>query len=259
MIRAEQISIGYKTGGKSARRTVCSGISFHINKAGLVCLLGRNGVGKSTLLRTIAGAQPLLSGEVLINGTSVRHLSPSVLAKSVSIVTASPPEIGHTRVAAIVETGRFPYINWMGNLDDSDREIISDALASCKADHLADRFFDQLSDGEKQKVMIARALAQNTPIILLDEPTAHLDAVNRFIIMDLLHSLAENHKKTILISTHDLDIALRKADLLLLIDESSAVCDSSEKLIAKGQLAKYLDSGDYHFDADERNFRKSKL
>ena len=181
----------------------------------LTCLVGRNGVGKSTLLRTIAGLQPPLSGTVSIGGEDISRLSPSRRAKKVSIVLTRQPESGSLTVAEAVALGRMPYTNFWGTLTAEDRRIVEEAMRLTDITSLAHKRLARLSDGERQKAMIARAIAQQTPVILLDEPTAFLDHPSKESLFELLTRLAHEHGKTILLSTHDLELANRFADRML--------------------------------------------
>lgn len=209
-IVCDNLSIGYK--GK----IVQSALSFTLREGELVCMLGRNGCGKSTLLRTLAGLLPPLGGHY-----TIRIASENTVRENVALVLSSDDAIEKTTVFDIVAMGRYPYTSLLGTLSPDDNRIIADALLAvglpgddkdwCATDYMAH------SDGEKQRILIAKAIAQQTPVILLDEPTAHLDLPNRIKILLLLKQLAHDSGKTILISTHELDLAVKTADRILLL------------------------------------------
>ncbi len=212
------LSIGYKD------KVVWQGLTADVTSGRLTCLLGVNGVGKSTLLRTIAGFQPPLAGMVqLANGAGklrdVTLLSKSQLSKIVSVVLTQRPDVQNMTVREMVGMGRLPYSGFFGSLHADDERIVDEAMAATGIADFAPRMFHALSDGERQKVMIAKALAQQTPIILLDEPTAFLDYPSKVEMMKLLHRLATDYDKTILLSTHDLELALQLGDRLLTLDK----------------------------------------
>lgn len=184
----------------------------------MTALIGPNGAGKSTLLRTICGLQKQIQGEILIEGKSIDHLSTMEKAKLISVVLTHSADTSMLTVREIVSIGRQPYSNWLGLKDPHHEEMIEKALSTVNISHLAERQLVALSDGEKQRVWIAKALAQDTPIILLDEPTSHLDYKNRIEIFKLLHRLSVSGK-SILISTHELDLAIQFADQLWVMED----------------------------------------
>jgi len=190
-----------------------------LNKGELTCLVGPNGVGKSTLLRSLAGLQPVLSGQVFLTGRPLQSFIPQLLAKELSVVLTETVNVGEMNVFSVVALGRHSYTNWMGKLERDDINVILDSLEAVDAANLIDRSFSELSDGERQKVMIARALAQEPAIMLLDEPTAYLDLPHRVIMFRVLQNLAHSLGKAVLVSTHDLDLALHSADVLWLMSE----------------------------------------
>ncbi len=216
-------------------KAVARGITARIEGGRLTCLLGSNGTGKSTLLRTIAGLQPALKGDIEIlkeggKGVTLATLSKRQLAQTISVVLTHQPLVGRLTVREIVAMGRMPYTGFMGHLSKEDESIVDEALKTIHIEDFARRYFDALSDGERQKVMIAKALAQQTPIILLDEPTAFLDYPSKVDMMKLLRQLAEDMHKTILLSTHDLDLARRYAHNLLVIDQEGLHHQSPKEL-----------------------------
>ncbi len=222
------LAVGYTAQGN--RRAVLQGLNAVLTGGSLTCLIGANGTGKSTLLRTIAGFQPKLAGEALIGGTDIASLTPKQLAHMVSVVLTTKPDIQAMTVSEVVGLGRTPYTGFWGRLSATDRAVVNRCLAAVGISHLAQRMVNTLSDGERQKAMIAKALAQETPFILLDEPTAFLDYTSKVDTMLLLRRLARNERKAILLSTHDLELALQTADALwLLTTEGQATKEQATK------------------------------
>lgn len=213
-IKLENLTIGYKD------KVVQSNLNATFESGKLVCLLGRNGIGKSTLLRTLAMFQPALSGEVLLEGKPLTDYSIHSLSRKLSIVLTRKPDVQNITVTEMVGLGRSPYTGFWGALHDADKIIVAEALRLVGIESMAERKIHTLSDGERQKVMIAKALAQQTPIILLDEPTAFLDFPSKVEILKLLGHLAKETDKTIILSTHDLELAARLADSLWQMDET---------------------------------------
>lgn len=211
MIELKGISIGY------GAQVLVTGANAVFPQSSLTSLIGRNGAGKSTLLRAIAGIGKIMDGEIIVDEKS-RFESAIERAKSIAFVSTQRVKIANMRCRDLVGLGRAPYTDWVGRLSKSDNDIVATSLELVGMKEYADRTFDTMSDGECQRIMIARALAQDTPNILLDEPTSFLDLPNRYQLMELLGDLAHNHGKTILLSTHELDIALSKGDNIALID-----------------------------------------
>ena len=210
MIRLENISLSYGS------RTILRDVSLHLRAGEFCALVGRNGAGKSTLLRALTS-----NADTIIDGTKLGELSPEKMAQSVAIVTTERIRIENLLVEDLVAMGRAPYTNWVGHLQDIDREIVSKAIEAVGMGNFVGRDTSSLSDGELQRVMIARAIAQQTPIILLDEPTAFLDIPTRFEVCRLLADLAHKEGKTILFSTHDVDAALPVCDSFAIIENES--------------------------------------
>lgn len=194
-------------------------INLHLNVGEMVCLLGPNGAGKSSLLRTLTGLQPALDGVIYVQDKNLGQQSAAQLAKHLAVVLTERIDVGNLTVYDMVALGRYPYTNWLGHLSRDDQVIILSAMSQTRCAILADRNINELSDGERQRVMIARALAQMTPVLVLDEPTAFLDLPRRIEVIRLLYSLARETQRAVLVSTHELDLALRYADRLWLIDE----------------------------------------
>jgi iron complex transport system ATP-binding protein len=210
-IQLKDLSIGYKLhNGKT--KTIASHINASVESGMLTCLIGRNGTGKSTLLRTMTGFIPPLDGQVILEGRDLSMSSATERARIISIVLTERPETDNITVNELVGMGRLPYTNFWGTLQEEDRQIVDDAMQMIGIYELRNRKIGTLSDGEKQKAMIGKAIAQQTPVIILDEPTAFLDYPSKQETMLLLHQLAQELNKTIFLSTHDLNIAYQVAD-----------------------------------------------
>lgn len=217
MITLKNLVVGYPDGRHTRQLNHAANEEAHDGM--LTCLIGANGAGKSTLLRTIAGFQSPLEGTVLLGGDDVRALSPRQRAERMAVVLTDRPDVMCTTVWEMVATGRAPFTGFWGRLSGKDRSIVTRSLRLVGIEWMADRTMASLSDGERQKVMIAKALAQQTPVILLDEPTAFLDYPSRVEVMQLLLNIAHEEHKTVLLSTHDLDLALQTADRIWLFEK----------------------------------------
>lgn len=214
-------------------------------------LVGRNGAGKSTLLRTIAGLLKPLAGYVEVDGrrlTSLRHAERAAL---ISFVSTEDIRVAGLRVYDVVAMGRAPYTNWIGTLSEDDRREVRRALELVGMGAFADKSIDTLSDGERQRVMIARSLAQNTPIILLDEPTAFLDLPNKYDISLLLRTLAHEHGKTVIFSTHDMTIALELCDMVVMIEGGRFTYGTTQQIVARGDLDRLFEGTSVEFDVEK--------
>lgn len=216
MITLKNLVVGYPDGRHTRQLNHAANEEAHDGM--LTCLIGANGAGKSTLLRTIAGFQLPLEGTVLLGGDDVRALSPRQRAERMAVVLTDRPDVMCTTVWEMVATGRAPFTGFWGRLSSKDRNIVTRSLRLVGIEWMADRTVASLSDGERQKVMIAKALAQQTPVVLLDEPTAFLDYPSRVEVMQLLLNIAHEEHKTVLLSTHDLDLALQTADRIWLFE-----------------------------------------
>lgn len=230
MITLLNFTIGY------GQRILLQDVNAEIADGRLTALIGRNGTGKSTLLRAIAGMNRQYTGEILINGTAIAAMSHEQMARTISIVTTERIRIGGLNCRDVVAAGRAPYTNWIGRLTAADRRAVYEALDAVGMREYADRTIDRMSDGECQRVMIARALAQDTPVILLDEPTSFLDMPTRYELCTLLHDLAAGSGKCILFSTHELDIALNICDSVALIDPPGLSVQPSVEMACSEQL-----------------------
>ena len=252
VIRA--LSIGYP--GKQSVKVVSEGITDTLRSGYLTCLLGENGAGKSTLLRTLAGFQPALGGSIEIMGKPLQQYKEKELATVVGVVLTERTNLQNMTVTELVGMGRSPYTGFWGRLSAEDREKVKEAMGLVGIGHLANRLVQTLSDGERQKVMIAKALAQETPVIFLDEPTAFLDYPSKVEILRLLHRLATGMDKTIFLSTHDLELALQMADRLWLMAKGrGVVAGTPEDLALAGTLDAFFARNGIVFKNIEGHYR----
>jgi len=235
---------------------VASDICAGINSGELTCLLGANGVGKSTLLRTLSAFQPKLSGEIRIQGKEIGSYTDKQLSKVISVVLTEKCDIRNMTSVELIGLGRSPYTGFWGTLSKEDKEVVNHAINLVGISHLAHRMVHTLSDGERQKVMIAKALAQETPVIFLDEPTAFLDFPSKVEMMQLLHQLSRQTDKTIFLSTHDLELALQIADKIWLMDKVNGVTiGTPEDLSLDGTLSGFFARKGIVFDLETGLFR----
>ena len=254
-IACTDLSIGYPERA-SATTLVKSGLTLRALKGEMVALIGGNGVGKSTLLKTIAGFQPPLSGEVFIHQRPSSDYGPAELATELSFVSTEMVRVANLTVRELVGLGRYPYTNWFGQLGENDKEIIERAIRQVGLSGYEDRRVSRISDGERQRAMIARALAQDTPIMVLDEPTAFLDISNKYEIVSILHRLAVEQGKCILFSTHDLNTALAIADRIWLMLEDKVVEGIPEEMIFNGYFESLFPKNSHLlFDRVKGDFR----
>lgn len=252
MIELHDITLGYGS------RTLIEGVETRFERGSMIALLGRNGTGKSTLLRAIARLQEVMKGVIMVEGKPLTELSQAELARLVSFVTTERIDVEALTAYDLVAIGRSPYTGWMGRLTDKDHEAIKRAMVIAGVQHMAERRVSTMSDGECQRVMIARALAQDTPIILLDEPTAFLDLPNRYELCTLLGRLAHEENKCVIFSTHELDIALSLADSIALVDSPRLVHLPTKEMIVSGNIERLFDSDYVSFDAENHSIRLRK-
>lgn len=245
MIELKHLTVGY------GEKAVLSDINQVINAGQMVCLLGANGVGKSTILRTLAGFQPPLDGNVLIDGCNLTSLTLSERSKAVSVVLTERVEVPYMKVVDLASMGRSPYTGFFGKLTKADEMIVREAIEMVGIEDLAGRTIDTLSDGERQKALLAKALAQQTPIILLDEPTAFLDFHAKVNTLRLLLRLAHDTHKTILLSTHDVEMAIQLSDALWIVQEGEIKAGTTASLTESGTLGHFLQAEGIHFDAKD--------
>ncbi|WMN11988.1 ABC transporter ATP-binding protein [Marivirga salinae] len=214
ILTLSQLSVGYKNGQEN--NILMENLNLDIPKGKFIALLGANGVGKSTLIRTIANLQKPLSGNILLKGKNITEYDRKEFARQISLVLTDRIQGGNLNVRELVEMGRYPHTNWTGKLRSHDHEKVEDAIHLCAIGYLKDANIFEISDGQLQKAMIARALAQDGELMLLDEPTVHLDANNRFAVMELLRKLVNETQKSVLMSTHQVEMALKMSDELWL-------------------------------------------
>lgn len=256
ILSLENLSVGYDKSSKK-KKVILENINLKAQEGDLIAILGENGAGKSTLMRSIAGLQKILTGDILLLNKSLKYFKPKDLAQNISMVLTEKINVPHLGVQGLLGLGRSPYNNWLGTLNEKDKEVITWAMQVTETQQFKEGFVNQLSDGEKQKIMIARALVQDTPIILLDEPTAHLDFSNKVMIFMLLKKLAEENQKTIIFSTHDLELALQLASKIWLIPSKSQeiLVGSPEDLVLSGKFEEIFESQKINFDSSKGNFR----
>ena len=254
MLKVQNLSTGY-----NSHSALIENINFDIKKGELVAILGRNGTGKTTLLKTITGFLKPIKGNVFIEHEDITTLKASDLALKISIVNTERIRMNYFSVRDFLALGRFPYTNIIGQLKAEDEKIINDVIDWLKIETLCPKYLTQLSDGELQKVLIARALVQDTPIILLDEPTTHLDLVNRFQIFKLLQRLCHQMNKTIILSTHEVELALDLADSIILIDESKKLkAAKKQQFLENDWISNAFQQEEVIFDNQTRRFKYLK-
>ena len=247
MIKLNDITLSFGS------RKLIEHASAHFECGRMTALLGRNGTGKSTLLRAIASLGEVQGGVIEIGGRDLCDLSNAELARMVAFVNTERVSVEAMTAYDLVAVGRAPYTDWSGRLRSSDHEVIERSIRIAGVEHLADRYVDTLSDGECQRVMIAKALAQDTPAILLDEPTSYLDMPNRYELCTLLGRLAHDEGKCVLFSTHELDIALTLSDNIALVDTPQLLYMPTGEMIASGSIERLFDSPYIRFDASTRS------
>ncbi|MCC8118628.1 MAG: ABC transporter ATP-binding protein [Bacteroidales bacterium] len=238
-IECHDLTTGYRAKGRDI--LITSDINATLLTGEMTCLLGPNGAGKSTLMRTLSGFQPPLGGEILIMGKPLIDYTAAELARVIGVVLTEKLTLRNMTVEELIGMGRSPYTGFWGKLNDEDRRVVNDAIDAVGIEALRSRTIQTLSDGERQKVMIAKALAQETPIIILDEPTAFIDFPGKVDMMNLLSRLAHEKNKAIFISTHDLELALLKADQIWLLNRHRGLATGTPSdLAANGKMASYF-------------------
>ncbi|MBS1665564.1 MAG: ABC transporter ATP-binding protein [Bacteroidetes bacterium] len=254
LLKTRDLQTGYHSGARTVVTTQ-GPLELEVWPGQLVCLLGPNGAGKSTLLKTLAGLHAPLKGRVEASGAEIRSLSPNQRARQISMVLTDKISSHHLSVYSLVALGRYPYSGWMGGLDETDKKTIEWAIDAAGIRPFLDRKLFTLSDGESQKVMLARALAQDTPVLMLDEPTAHLDLPSRIRLMRLLHQLAHDTGKGVLLSTHELELALQVADEVWLLQNADSFHRGApEDLVLSGAFEAAFAHEDIRFDKQTGTF-----
>ena len=250
-MKLENLTIGY------GHHVVQKDLTLQIRSGEMVCVLGKNGCGKSTLLRTLSGLQPALSGACIMpDGRNVSELSEREKAQNMAIVLTERLSADNTPVEDVVAMGRYPYSGWLGALTDKDHKIIEEAMRQTEVLEKRHAYFNELSDGEKQRVLISKALAQETPYIFLDEPTAHLDLPNRIKTLLLLRELAHKQNKAVVISTHELDLALQTADVIWLMKPGAGIVVGTPKnLVENGYFQQAFDDPHFRFATTDGTLR----
>jgi|UniRef100_UPI004048C4CC iron complex transport system ATP-binding protein len=256
VLYTKELSIGYSQ--KKQQKIIANDINLAIQKGRFVALLGKNGIGKSTLLRTLSKVQKPLGGSIELNQKSLIKYADKELATLLSLVLTERLPESQLTVIELVALGRQPYTNWIDKLSKTDLQKIIWAMEQTEVAHLKDHRFYELSDGQLQRVLIARALAQDTEIIILDEPTAHLDMHHTFKVFNLLKRLVDNTNKTIIISTHQVNLALELADELILMNEESVQSGTTEKLIEENILSTLFPKEIINFNKTLRQFSINK-
>lgn len=253
IIKTENLTIGYSS--KKQQIVITSNINITLQRGELVGLVGANGIGKTTLLRTLTKVQPPIKGSIFINELPINKITSIELSKHLSVVLTEQPASKNLSVFELVSLGRQPYTNWIGNLSTNDYSIIENALNLTNIQHLKNKKCFELSDGQLQKVMIARALAQDTNLIVLDEPTTHLDMYHKAYILKLLKKLVKNTNKTILFSSHEIDLAIQLCDKILAMTNSNVILGSPNDLISKGVFNQLFPEDLIVFDQKTRTFK----
>lgn len=252
ILQTRNLAVGYPN--KKGNSVIAQEINFSIAKGELVGLVGANGIGKSTLLRTLTGMQKALKGEVFLNGKNLKEYSSFQLATQLSVVLTEAPASKNLSVLEMISLGRQPYTNWIGSLSEKDRKAVNLALEATETITLAHRKCYELSDGQMQRVAIARALAQDTPIIILDEPTTHLDIYHRAYVLKLLKKLASETQKTIFFSTHEIDLAIQLTDKMLVMAKDETYFGEPCKLIEAGRFDALFPKETIDFDGKTGRF-----
>ena len=252
ILSSQNLSIGYQS--KKGLNTIAENLNINLAAGQLIALVGANGVGKSTLLRTLTGIQKPLKGKVLLNEKNIREYQALELAQQLSLVLTEKLPQSNLTVFELIALGRQPYTNWLGNLSGEDYEKINQAIDLTHIEHLATKKHYEISDGQLQIVLIARALAQDTPLIILDEPTTHLDLLHKVSVFKLLKKLSKETNKSILFSTHDIDLAIQLSDEMIVMTEKNVVQDQPCNLITKGVFNTLFKDDAITFDGEKGKF-----
>ena len=256
ILSLDSLKIGYVSGKNE--NILLPPLNASANRGELIAVIGRNGIGKSTLLRTITGLQRLLDGEIFYSGKSIREFSRMELAQKVGYISTEIIKVNNMSVYDLVAMGRFPHTNWTGKIEKIDHEVILDAIEKTSMSSFSGKFISELSDGERQKAMIARILAQDTGIMVMDEPTAFLDVAGKYEIFHLMHTLSRNNNKTIIFSTHDLQMAISQSDKIWLILENKLIEGAPEDIMLSGAFDHLFNSSTVKFNSEDGTFSSTK-
>ena len=252
ILSTTNLTIGYTS--KNSSIVVAKDLNITLKKGKLIALIGANGVGKSTLLRTITGIQKPLSGTVALNQKNIHEIDNLTLAQNLSLVLTEKLPPSNLTVFELVALGRQPYTNWIGKLTAEDYDKVNDAVALTQISHLASKKHFEISDGQLQKVLVARALAQDTPLIILDEPTTHLDLLHKVALFKLLKKLTQETQKCILFSTHDIDMAIQLSDEMIIMTPEKVEQDEPCNFISKGSFNTLFQDEHISFDSEKGKF-----
>ncbi|CAM3659176.1 ABC transporter-like protein [Flavobacterium saliperosum S13] len=252
VLHTDNLSIGYTS--KAGKTVIAKNLNLTLAEGKLIALIGANGIGKSTLLRTITGIQKPLEGNVFLNDKKTTGYEPLELAQNLSVVLTDKLPPSNLTVFELVALGRQPYTNWIGTLSENDIEKIREAINLTHINHLSDKKHYEISDGQLQNVLVARALAQDTPLIILDEPTTHLDLVHKVALFKLLKKLTHETGKCILFSTHDVDLAIQLSDEMIVMTSEKTVQNDPCTLISEGTFNTLFEDEHIFFDAEKGKF-----
>jgi iron complex transport system ATP-binding protein len=252
ILTTSNLSIGYKT--KHSTIPIAENLNLNLQAGKLIALIGANGIGKSTLLRTITGIQKPLSGAIFLNDKNIHTLDALTVAQNLSLVLTEKLPPSNLTVFELIALGRQPYTNWIGKLTETDIAKVNEAMELTQISHLASKKHYEISDGQLQKVLVARALAQDTPLIILDEPTTHLDLLHKVALFKLLKKLTQETNKCILFSTHDIDIAIQLSDEMIIMTPETVVQDEPCNFITKGTFNTLFKDEHIVFDATKGKF-----
>ena len=257
ILKTTNLEIGYTS--KKKHLQIASKVDIEINEPKLICLVGKNGIGKSTLLRTLSKVQPKLDGEIEIRNKNLELYTSNELSKVMSLVLTEKLPDSNLTVFELIALGRQPYTNWVGSLSQIDIDKVNESMQLTNIEGLANKKYYELSDGQLQKVLISRALAQDTDIIVLDEPTAHLDVQHKMETFVLLKKMVDELEKTIIISTHEIHLAIQSADELWLMLENEIIAGNPQELIKNKSIEKIFSSEKIQFNQEKQQFTLKKL
>lgn len=252
ILSTSNLSIGYKS--KKETVSIAENLNLNFQEGKLITLIGANGIGKSTLLRTLTGIQKPINGHVYLNEKNIQAYSPLELAQNLSMVLTEKLPQSNLTVFELVALGRQPYTNWIGKLSPKDLENITKAIQLTEIEHLSDKKHFEISDGQLQKVLVARALAQDTPLIILDEPTTHLDLLHKVSLFKLLKKLTKETGKCILFSTHDIDLAIQLSDEMVVMTTEKIIQNEPCNLISDGTFNTLFKDENIIFDNQKGKF-----